>query len=133
MRFGLFRGEGVKVSRRAFGWTIGLLFPLGAILDFFLAQYFFVFPNESATLGIKAPALGHWVPIEEYAFYLTGFIVVVLFYIWLDEYWLAAYSVPETDAGRITFDRLLRFHPTSLILAVVLIGCGVLLRAGDRA
>ena len=115
-------GEGVRISRRAFGWTIGLLFPLGAILDFFLAQYFFVFPNEAATLGIKAPALGHWVPIEEYAFYLTGFIVVVLFYIWLDEYWLAAYSVPETDARRITFDRLLRFHPTSLILAVVLIG-----------
>jgi lycopene cyclase domain-containing protein len=118
--------EGLKISHRALAWTVGLLFPLGAGLDFFFARYFFVFPNPAATLGIKAPALGQPVPIEEYAFYLLGFITVVLLYIWLDEYWLAAYSVPATDADRITFDRLLRFHPTSLALAVVLIVAGIL-------
>ncbi|MGC1359597.1 MAG: lycopene cyclase domain-containing protein [Silvibacterium sp.] len=118
--------EGLKVSRRAFAWTIGLLFPLGAMLDFFFAHYFFMFPNAEATLGIKAPALGGGVPIEEYAFYLMGFIAVVLLYIWLDEYWLAAYSVAGTDAERITFDRLLRFHPASLMRAVGLIAAGIL-------
>lgn len=118
--------EGLKISRRAFGWTIGLLFPLGGLLDFFFAHYFFVFPNAAATLGIRAPALGGGVPIEEYAFYLSGFITVVLFYIWLDEYWLAAYSVPGDAAERITFERLLRFHPASLVLAVVLIAAALL-------
>jgi hypothetical protein len=118
--------EGLKISRKAFFCSVGLLFPLGVILDFFFARYFFVFSNPAATLGIKAPALGGGVPVEEYLFYLTGFMVVVLLYIWLDEYWLAAYSVPALDEDRITFDRLLRFHPTSLILAVVLIAAAFL-------
>lgn len=117
--------EELKVSRKAFAWTIGLLFPLGALLDFFFAHRFFTFPNAGATLGIKAPALGGGVPVEEYAFYLMGFITIVLLYIWLDEYWLAAYSVPATDAERITFGRLLHFHPVSLMLAVGLIAAGV--------
>ena len=118
--------EGLKISHHALAWTVGLLFPLGAALDFFFARYFFTFPNPAATLGIKAPALGQPVPVEEYAFYLLGFITVVLLYIWLDEFWLAAYSVPASDADRITFDRLLRFHPTSLVLAIVLIVAGTL-------
>lgn len=111
---------GLKISRRSFFWTIALLFPTGAALDFFFAQLFFIFPNRGATLGLLAPALGGGVPVEEYIFYLSGFIVVVLFYIWLDEYWLPAYSIPADAAERITFDRLLRFHPASLVLAILL-------------
>lgn len=118
--------EGLSISRRAFAWTIALLFPSGVLLDFFFARYFFVFPNRAATLGITAPALGSGVPIEEYAFYLTGFIAVVLLYIWFDEYWLAAYTVPATAAERTTFDRLLRFHPASLVLACLLIAAAIL-------
>ncbi|WP_252263718.1 hypothetical protein [Paracidobacterium acidisoli] len=117
--------EEVKFSRHAFWWTIVLLFPLGALLDFFFAQYFFVFPNAGATLGIGAPALGHSVPVEEYIFYFTGFLAVLLLYIWFDEYWLAAYSVPATAESRITFDRLLHVHPWSLAIAVVLIAAGI--------
>ena len=118
--------EGIQVSKKAFWWTIGLLFPLGAALDFFFAQYFFYFPNVQATLGIKAPALGGGVPIEEYVFYLTGFLEVLMLYIWLDEYWLAAYSVPDDDEERIDFDRLLRLHPQSVILAIFLILAAIL-------
>ena len=118
--------EGIQVSKKAFWWTIGLLFPLGASLDFFFAQYFFYFPNVQATLGIKAPALGGGVPIEEYIFYLTGFLEVLLLYIWLDEYWLAAYAVPDDDEERIDFDRLLRLHPQSVILAIFLILAAIL-------
>ena len=88
--------ESIKIEKKSFLWTIGLLFPVGAGLDFFFARFFFVFPNEGATLGIKAPALGAPVPIEEYAFYLAGFLCVLLLYIWLDQYWLAAYNV-ETE------------------------------------
>ncbi len=56
--FWLIPQEGIQVSKKAFGWTIALLFPLGAALDFFFARYFFYFQNTQATLGIKAPALG---------------------------------------------------------------------------
>jgi len=118
--------EGVQVSRKAFWWTIGLLFPLGASLDFFFARYFFCFPNVRATLGIKAPALGGGVPLEEYVFYLTGFLAVLLIYIWLDEYWLTAYSVPNDSANRIGFKRLLQFHPQSVVLTIFLILAAIL-------
>jgi hypothetical protein len=118
--------EGLKISQHALAWSVAILFPMGALLDFFFAQYFFVYPNASATLGIKAPALGGGVPIEEYAFYLMGFIAVLLLYIWLDEYWLAAYTIPAKAAERVTFHRLLRFHPASLILAILLIASALL-------
>jgi len=124
--FWFLRGESLTISKRAFFWTIGLLFPLGAVLDFFFARYFFFFPNPAATLGIRAPALGGGVPVEEYAFYLLGFVATLLLYIWMDEYWLAAYSVPAQSEERITFDRLLRFHPSSLLLAVVLVAAALL-------
>ena len=120
--------EEIKISRKAFWWTIGILFPLGALLDFLFAYRFFVFPNPGATLGIKAPALGNWVPVEEYIFYFTGFIAVLLLYIWLDEYWLSAYTVPGTADDRTNFDRLLRFHPESLLLAVALIAVAFVYR-----
>jgi hypothetical protein len=120
--------EGVRISKRAFVRTIGMLFPMGAALDFFFARLFFRFPNPGATLRITAPALGGGVPIEEYVFYLTGFIAVLLMYIWLDEYWLAAYSIPSDAKERAQFDRLLRFHPQSLVWAVVLIGMAILYR-----
>lgn len=135
--------DGVKISKRAFLWTIGLLFPMGVALDFLFAHLFFTFPNPGATLGIPAPALfgqghiflgspGHViigsVPVEEYLFYFTGFVAVLLLYIWLDEDWLAAYTVPGEAAERITFARLLRFHPASLLLGVGLIGAAIVYR-----
>ena len=118
--------EGVKIEKKSFLWTIGLLFPIGAGLDFFFARYFFVFPNQGATLGIKAPALGAPVPIEEYAFYLTGFLCVLLLYIWLDEYWLAAYNVESESAQRKQFHRLLKLQPESIVLAVLLVAGAIL-------
>jgi len=117
--------EGVRISKKAFWTTIALLFPIGAALDFFFARSFFVFPRPSATLGIKAPALGGGVPVEEYAFYLLGSITVLLMYIWLDEYWLGAYTVQGESAERVSFEKLLRFHPWSAALAVGLIGAAI--------
>jgi hypothetical protein len=120
--------EGVHISKKSFARTIAILFPLGAGLDFFFARVFFTFPNPNATLRITAPALGGGVPIEEYVFYFTGFVAVLLIYIWLDDYWLGAYSIPVDAERRTDFERLLRFHPASLILAIVLIAAGVAFR-----
>ena len=114
--------EGLHIPRRAFWWTLAVLVPLGFLLDFFFAQWFFVYPNTGATLGISAPALGRPVPVEEYVFYLTGFLAVLLLYVWLGEFWLHAYNVPDYPGEARQMRRLLQFHPTSLILAVVLIG-----------
>lgn len=120
--------EDIKISRKSFAWTICLLFPLGALLDFFFARRFFTFPNPGATLRITAPAMGGGVPVEEYVFYFTGFVAVLLIYIWLDEYWLSAYSIPVDSATRTNFERLMRFHPQSLAWAVALIAGAILYR-----
>src|SRR5580704_1398021 len=114
--------EGLHVPRRAFYWTLGILVPLGFLLGFVFAQWFFDFPNRGATLGIQAPALGGAVPVEEYVFYLTGFLTVLLLYVWLGEFWLAAYNVIDYRGAAKNVRRLSQFHPTSLILAAVLIG-----------
>jgi len=118
--------EGVGIPRRAFWWTIGILVPLGFGLDFFFAHWFFVFPNSEATLGIAAPALGHPVPVEEYIFYFTGFLCVLLIYVWLDEFWLVAYNVPDYPGESKKISRLFQFHPTSAIAGVLLIVIAVL-------
>jgi hypothetical protein len=124
----LLPSEGVKISKDSFVCTIAILFPLGAALDFFFARLFFTYPNAGATLRITAPALGGGVPIEEYVFYFTGFVAMLLLYIWLDEYWLAAYGVRADAQERAQFERLLRFHPASLVWAVALIAAAIAYR-----
>ena len=114
--------EGLHIPQRAFRWTLIILVPLGCLLDFLFAQWFFCYPNSGATLGIPAIALGRPVPIEEYIFYLTGFLTVLLLYVWLGEFWLAAYNVPDYPGEARKVLRLLQFHPTSLALAAILIG-----------
>jgi hypothetical protein len=118
--------EALDIPQRAFWRTIGILVPLGCLLDFVCAQWFFSFPNAQATLGIRAPALGKPVPIEEYIFYLTGFITILLLYIWLSEYWLAAYSVPDYPYEARALRQLLHLHPTSLVIGFVLIALSIL-------
>jgi hypothetical protein len=117
--------EGVRISKKAFWWTIGLLFPVGAALDFLFAHIFFTFPNAEATLGWRAPALHGGVPVEEYAFYFLGFVAVLLMYIWLDGYWLRAYTIEEEAPARAEFGRLLGFHPWSAVLGIALIGAAI--------
>jgi hypothetical protein len=114
--------EGLEIPQRAFCWTLGILVPLGFGLDFLFAQWFFTFPRPEATLGIHAWALGKPVPIEEYIFYFTGFIAVLLLYVWLGEYWVAAYSVPDYAGEAKALRRLLHFHPTSLVVGLALVG-----------
>ena len=121
-------GEHVRVSKVAFWLTIALLFPLGAVMDFLFANTFFTFANSAATLGWRAPALHGGVPVEEYIFYLSGFMADLLLYIWFDEYWLNAYSIPNDSAHRTRFSRLLQLHPASLLWGAALILAAILYR-----
>jgi hypothetical protein len=118
--------EGLEIPHRAFWRTLGILVPIGCLLDVIFAQWFFTFPNPRATLGILAPAVGHWVPIEEYGFYLTGFITILLLYLWLSEYWLAAYTIEDYRGEARALPRLLQFHPTSLIIGGALIVAAII-------
>lgn len=118
--------EKMRIPQRAFWRTIAILVLFGCGLDFFFANRFFCFPNTGATLRITAPALGGGVPIEEYVFYLSGFIAVLLIYVWLDEYWLAAYNVPDYPGEAKKIQRLIRFHPYSLVVGFLLIVAAIL-------
>lgn len=113
--------EGVHIAKRAFGLTLALLVPIGFGLDFFFANRFFTYANAGATLGIGAPALGGKIPIEEYVFYFTGFLAVLLIYVWLDEYWMAAYSVPDYQGAARLVQKLSGFHLSSLLVGAALI------------
>ena len=118
--------ERLRIPRRAFALTLALLVPVGFALDFFFANRFFVYLNPGATLGIHAPAIGGAIPIEEYAFYFTGFLAVLLLYVWTGEYWLAAYCVPDPRAESAKLRRLLGFHPGSLLAGAALIAAAIL-------
>src|SRR6516164_7657369 len=89
----------LQFPRSAFWRTIAVLAPLGFLLDLLFGNAFFVFPNKAATVGCEIPARGGAIPIEEFVFYLTGFMLVLLTYIWCDEYWMAAYNVPDYKAA----------------------------------
>jgi hypothetical protein len=118
--------ENVRISRRAFWRTIAILVPFGFGLDFFFADRFFVFPNAGATLGIGAPAVGGSVPAEEYVFYFAGFLAVLLIYVWTSDYWLVAYKVTDYPGAARQVRRLVKFHPTSLLVGAGLIGAAIL-------
>jgi hypothetical protein len=118
----------LKFPRKAFWRTIAVLTPLGFALDLLFGNAFFVFPNKAATLRCEIPALGGAIPIEEFIFYLTGFMLVLLSYIWCDEYWMAAYNVPDYEEAAKDIPRIVRFHFASVVLGVVLIAAAIVYR-----
>src|SRR5213083_1160716 len=118
----------LKFPRKAFWRTIEVLTPLGFALDLIFGNAFFTFPNNAATLRCEIPALGGAIPIEEFIFYLTGFMLVLLSYIWCDEYWMAAYNVPDYTVAAKGISHIVRFHFASVVLGVGLIAGAVLYR-----
>jgi len=122
------RRPDLKFPRKAFWRTIAVLTPLGFALDLLFGNAFFMFPNKAATLGCEIPALGGPIPIEEFIFYLTGFMLVLLSYIWCDEYWMAAYNVPDYKEAARDIPRIVRFHFASVVLGIVLISAAIVYR-----
>jgi len=109
-------------QRKAFWITIAILVPIGFFLDIFFASIFFTFKNHAAVLGINVPVVGGTAPVEEFIFYLSGFIAVLLTYIWCDEFWLGAYNIADYDCEAENVDKIVKFHPQSLIVGIVLFG-----------
>ena len=115
----------LRFPRKAFWRTIAVLTPVGFLLDLLFGNAFFIFPNKAATLGCEVPAIGGAIPIEEFVFYLAGFMLVLLSYIWCDEYWMAAYNVPDYAVTAKEIPRIVRFHFGSVVLGVVLIATAI--------
>ena len=120
------RRPGVPFKKTAFWRTTFFLVPVGVILDLLFGNSFFEFGNHNAVLGLTFPALGGPLPVEELVFYITGFIVILLIYIWCDEYWLSLYNVPDYEKEVHTVDRILRFHPRSLLVGGILIVAAII-------
>jgi hypothetical protein len=115
------RRPDLKLTRKAFWRTIAVLVPLGFVLDILFGNSFFTFPNHPATLGLNLPAVGGPLPLEEFIFYLSGFMLVLVSYIWADEYWLSAYNVPDYRSEAEELRRIAQFHAPSVILGAALI------------
>ncbi len=77
---------------KAYYTTIAILAPIGILLDLLLGNTFFRFENHGAVCGITLPAIGGNIPIEEFIFYVSGFALVLLLYLWCDEQWLQSYN-----------------------------------------
>ena len=55
-------------------------------------------------------------------------MLVLLSYIWCDEYWMGAYNVPDYSATAENIPRIVRFHFASVALGVVLIAAAIVYR-----
>jgi hypothetical protein len=121
--------------RRAFLLTLGILIPMGIVLNLFWADDFFVYRNHEAVLWRGIPALDltglDWenpIPLEEFAFYISGFFVMLLLYVWGDEVFFARYNQPyqETDywVAAKKAGTLLRVSIVPVVVALLVLGVG---------
>ncbi len=117
---------------KAFWLTVGVITPLWTVLDMLLALTFFTFENRDATLGINFPGYhceNGWalaIPIEEFIFYWTGSLVILLTYIWACEAWVPAYTQPpeeyEREADAITRATLIHWNYLAIGVVAFLLG-----------
>lgn len=121
-----FRHKKLSFQKPAFLLTVFILALSGFILDYLFGNAFFLFENQKAVLGIDIPAIGGNIPIEEFIFYGSGFMTVLLIYVWCDEYWLERYNIPDYHEKSGTIARLFRLHPGMLILGAIAIVLAIL-------
>ncbi len=102
------------IVRRTFWWALAFLIPLGFLLDMLFGLTFFTFVNHQATLEIYLPGFDwrtlSWrlaLPVEEFLFYISGFVTVLLLYLWCDEYWLAAYQRSDHQTASKALSQLI--------------------------
>jgi hypothetical protein len=122
----LLRRRHVRLVWKSFWYTIAVLAPSGIVLDLLFGNAFFTFPNQQATLGLGIPAVGGPIPVEEFIFYLTGFMLVLLSYIWADEYWVREYNIPDYHSRAKDLRRIAQFHAWSAALGAALIAAAYL-------
>ena len=116
----------LELQKRAIIITVMLLAPAGIILDILFGNTFFKFENHNAVIGITFPAVGGDLPVEELVFYISGFITILLIYVWGDEIWFEKYNVPDYRGEIKKLSRIFQFHPGSFIAGMSIIVFAVL-------
>ena len=109
-----FQRKDLKTQRKAWLISTAIILPLWCLLDILAARSFFVFPNDDAhinllVIGYKPP--WDWaatIPVEEFLFYGTGVLIILLTYIWASEAWMTRYTHSD-DFRRRNVTRL--YHP----------------------
>lgn len=103
--------------RVAFRQTAMFLVPTGFFLDIVLGNFLLRFPNKGATIDFNLWGFdfSDWrfhrtLPIEEFAFYVLGFLAMLLVYIWCDEVWLSRYNDKAYDDNRLHPKYLIQVH-----------------------
>ncbi|WP_455202458.1 hypothetical protein [Kaarinaea lacus] len=126
--FWMYRYKNLSFQKKAFWYTIALLTPTGIVLDILFGNAFFTFGNHNAVLGITFPAVGGPLPVEELVFYVSGFMTVLLLYLWGDEYWFEKYNVPDYVSQSQEISKVLQFHWPSVIVGLTLILLSVIVK-----
>jgi hypothetical protein len=129
----LVRHPEARIERLAFWSTVGAVFVMGCVLDFFLAYAFFFYSNTGATLGIRLPAyafgqgwLSDVLPIEEFGFYSFGALFMMGLYVWADLSWMPKRGrKPQEQALSLAGQRLWKFHWQSVLVGLLLIAMAI--------
>src|SRR5712691_4442950 len=98
------------------GYTWSLLLFLVPIV---VIAFWFV-PQE----GVKIPKQAFWRTIGvlvPFGCALDFFFAILLVYVWLDEFWLAAWTLPSGGHGATHIRRRLQFQPAAAPLGVAVI------------
>ena len=109
--------------RRAVFYTALYVLLLGALLDLGLGKWVLDFDPDGRYLG----RIGG-IPLEEFIFYVSGGLAIVLVYFWADEYWLSEYNVRRGRELVPRDGRLVTLSPGTLALTVSLLIGGIALK-----
>lgn len=124
------KGPALKTDLRTLGWLLVMVVPLAWMINLVLADTFFRYTNEAAVLGIRTPSLTrgrlsirYLVPVEEYVFYLFGFLYMALLYLHAravlpKQYPVGVAHLPWTHRPSANAFRFLVFVPAGTVLAL---------------
>lgn len=101
---------------------------LWSLLDVLLGNAFFAWPNPKATLPYRflgwssQQGWSYNIPLEEFAFYISGFLAILMTYIWANNFWLRPFLRDPEPAAAITTRGILRppFHYKPFSIGAVL-------------
>jgi hypothetical protein len=90
-------------------------------VGFLLRPTVLSFRQPRGDCGDRSASLGRAGSSRGVHFLLHRLPLCLLIYVWLDEFWLVAYNLPDHPDEATKISRLLQFHPTSAIVGVLLI------------
>jgi hypothetical protein len=105
--------------------AVALFGSVGSMLDLLFAHYFFTFPNPAMVLGLRFRGI----PLEEFVFYLSGFLFVVFLYMFCDECFLRKHSIDDQYARyRFRLRTMIVPRLGALALLVIFLAAGFLVK-----